>query len=103
MVSRKFTRESIYRTQFPEHLPRPLRLDCVEGEFNSILALFDHPIRPRQHLLWNYEADLLGSLEIDHQLEFRRPFDRKISRLGAFQDFVHVGGDAPVAARMSAP
>jgi hypothetical protein len=56
----------------------------------------DHPIRPRQHI-WRYRhADLLGSLEIDHQLEFRGLLDRQIGGLGSLQDFVHEVRDAPI-------
>jgi hypothetical protein len=35
---------------------------------------FDHPIRPRQHVRRNGQADLLGSFEIDYQLELCRLF-----------------------------
>ena len=51
----------------------------------------DHLIRPIQHRLRDRQADLLGRLEIDHQLELRRLLDRQIGRLGSLQDFVHVG------------
>ena len=67
------------------------------------LVSLDHLIRPIQHRLWNRQTDLLGRLEIDHQLEFRRLLDRKIGRLGSLQDFVHVIGDAPVAVREVRP
>src|SRR5690242_14623127 len=50
----------------------------------------DHPIRPRQHIGWNYEADLLGGFEIDYQLELSRLLDGKISGLGAFDNFVYI-------------
>ena len=35
-------------------------------------ALFDHFVGARQQLRWNFEAERIGRLEIDHQLEFRR-------------------------------
>jgi hypothetical protein len=35
--------------------------------------------RPRQHIRWNREADLVGGFQIDHQLKLGRLFDRKIS------------------------
>jgi hypothetical protein len=50
----------------------------------------DYSIRPRQHIRRNGQSDLLGCLEIDHQLEFRRLLDRKIRPLGAFEDFIGV-------------
>src|SRR5262249_37485601 len=38
----------------------------------------DHLIRPVQHRLRNCEADLLGRLQIDHQLKFLRLLDWQI-------------------------
>jgi hypothetical protein len=35
-------------------------------------ALFDHVVRPPQHRRRNRQAQSLGGLEIDHQLELRR-------------------------------
>ena len=52
------------------------------------------PIRPRQHIRRNRQTDLLGGLQIDHELELRRLLDRKIGGLGSFQDFVHVSSGA---------
>ena len=37
--------------------------------------LFDHLVRPRQHVGWNRETNLLRRLQIDHQLELRRLLD----------------------------
>ena len=45
----------------------------------------DHPIRPRQHLRRNRQADLLGCFEIDHQLELRRLLDRQSAGLAPFR------------------
>ena len=36
---------------------------------------FDNPVRSRQHIGWNRQADLLGGFQIDHQLELRRLLD----------------------------
>jgi hypothetical protein len=44
----------------------------------------NHPIRPRQHIRRNREADLLGGFEIDDELKLRRPFHRQLGGLGAF-------------------
>ena len=60
-----------------------------------ILALFDHPVRPRQHVRRNREADLFRGFQIDDEFELRRLLYRKIGGLGAFQDFVDIGGGAP--------
>ena len=46
----------------------------------------DHLIRPPQDILWNRETDLLGGLEIEHQLELRRLLHRQIGGLGSLQD-----------------
>src|SRR5262249_52337855 len=56
---------------------------------------FDHFVRPRQHVRRNRQADLLRDFQIDDELELLRLLYREISRLGAFQDLVHVGGSTP--------
>src|SRR4029434_6905339 len=65
--------------------------DRFVGEFSPILASslgflpsLDHFIRSIQQRLRNGEIDLLGSLDIDHQLELRRLLDRQIGWLGSF-------------------
>ena len=57
---------------------------------------FDNPVRPRQHIWWNRQADLLGGFQIDHQLELRRLLHGEIRGLGAFEDLVHIRGGAPI-------
>ena len=47
-------------------------------------CLFDHLIRPRQHVRWNRQADLLGRFQIDDELELRRLLHREIGGLGTF-------------------
>ena len=59
-------------------------------------SLFDDLIRPRQHLGRNRQADLLGGLEVDDELELRRLLDRQVSGLCTLQDLVHVDRSAPV-------
>src|SRR5262245_61733930 len=56
-------------------------------------------VRPIQQRLRNYDTDLLGGLEVDHQLKFRRLLDRQIAGLGTFENFVHVISYAPVVIR----
>src|SRR6185295_16941882 len=41
------------------------------------------------------EAEGLGGLEIDHQLELRGLLERKIRGLRPFEDSVHVDGSSP--------
>ena len=66
----------------------------------SLLAcsscLFDHLIRPRQHVRRNRQTDLLGGFQIDDELELFRLLHRQVSRLGAFQNLVHICGGAAV-------
>src|SRR5262249_3322826 len=50
--------------------------------------------RSRQHVRRNRQADLLGGFEVDDELELRRLLHREISRLGAFQNLVHIRGSA---------
>jgi hypothetical protein len=38
-------------------------------------------IRSRQHIRWNSQTDLLGSLQVDSQLEFVGCFNRQIGWL----------------------
>src|SRR5690348_15799745 len=55
----------------------------------------DDPVRSRQYVRRDREADLLGGLQIDHQLELRWLLDRKIGGICAFQYFVHIVGRTP--------
>jgi hypothetical protein len=41
------------------------------------------------------QAERLGGLEVDDELEFGRVLDGQLGRLGAFQDLVDVGGGSP--------
>src|SRR5439155_9780873 len=58
------------------------------------LRLLNHRIRPPQQRRWNRQAERLGGLEVDHQVELGGLFDRQVPRLGAFQDLVDIGGGA---------
>src|SRR6185295_19374076 len=51
---------------------------------------FNDLIRSLQERRWDREAEGLGGLEVDGELEFRRLLDRKISRLGASQNLVYI-------------
>jgi hypothetical protein len=61
---------------------------------NRNRQLLDYFVGPSQDVRWNRQADLLGCFEIDNELELSRPFNGKISGLGAFKDFVDVDGGA---------
>jgi hypothetical protein len=47
------------------------------------IALFDHLIRPQQQRQWDGEAERLGGLEVDDELEPGWPLDRNVCWLGA--------------------
>src|SRR5574341_1986210 len=57
-------------------------------------ALFDDLIRPQQQRRRDREAESLGGLAVDHELEFRGVLDGKVCWTGAFEDLVDVGGRA---------
>jgi hypothetical protein len=52
----------------------------------------DHPIRSRQHIGWNREADLLGGFEIDNEFKFRRLLNWNIGRLCSFKNLIDKKG-----------
>ena len=58
-------------------------------------ALLDHLVRLQQQQRRNRQAQRLGRLRIDDQLELRGLLDGQISRLGAFQELVDVDCGAP--------
>jgi hypothetical protein len=52
-------------------------------------------IGSREHRGWDREAERFRDLQIDDQLELRGLLDRKIAGVGAPEDFVDIGSDAP--------
>src|SRR5262249_11835815 len=52
----------------------------------------DHLIRPREERRRDGEAERLGSFQVNHEHEFRRLLNWEISRLGAPENLVDVGG-----------
>ena len=48
-------------------------------------ALFDHLVGAREQRRRHVEAERLGGLEVDHELELDRLHDRQVGRLFAFQ------------------
>src|SRR5438093_93421 len=54
----------------------------------------DQLVRPEQHRPRDRQAERLGGLQVDHQLELRGLLDREIAGLGALEDLVHIDGGA---------
>src|SRR5262249_4584710 len=69
----------------------------------TLLFLFDHFIRPCKHFRWNSQVDLLSCLKVDDELKLRCLLHRQISRLGTFQDLVHVNSRTPVEVNVVCP
>src|SRR3989442_437360 len=65
----------------------------------SSIGLLNDLIRPHQERLRNRQAEGLGGLEVDDQIELRGLFDRKIGGLGTFEDFVQIDRGGPHIAR----
>src|SRR5207245_5241188 len=60
-------------------------------------ALFEHVVGPQQECLLDREAERLGGLQVDDQLELRRLLDREVGRLGPLENLVSVDGGTPEA------
>ena len=65
--------------------------------------LFDHLVGAAEQRHRKGETQRLGGLQVDHQLELCRLFDRQIGRLGAFQDLIYLGRGATVHVREVRP
>src|SRR5207248_11004618 len=72
---------------------RQRRSTGADGPQAAVRAtpLLNHFVSAQQHGLRNREAERLGSLHVDDELELGRLFDRQIGRLRAFEDLVDIG------------
>src|SRR5713226_87502 len=69
----------------------------------SCRSLLDDLVGPQQQRWRDRQAERLGGLEVDHQLELRGLLDREVGGLGALEDFVDVGCGAPPEIREIRP
>src|ERR1041385_742260 len=60
------------------HRTKPGRCTFCDAAFTFMPVSLDYPVRPRQHVRRNREADLLRGFQVDHELELRRLFDGKV-------------------------
>ena len=62
-------------------------------------GLLDHLVRSQEQRLGNREAESLGSLEIDDQLELGGLLDGEVGGFGALEDLVDIEGGPPIMVR----
>src|SRR6266849_9376904 len=80
-----------------------LRANFRFGRKPPVLCLLNHLIGAQQQRLRDREAEGLGDLEVDHQLELGRLFDRQVTWFCALEDLVDVfGGTAQHFVEISA-
>src|SRR5262249_34662907 len=72
----------------PPYTSHPTQLLCT--------SLLDHLVRLEQERRGEGEAERLGRLEVDDQVEFQGLLHGQVPRLGAVQNLVHIGGRAAV-------
>src|SRR6185295_18399447 len=63
-----------------------------QKRFRIRYLLANHLVRQHDHRRRKCQAECLGGLQIDDQLEERGPLEREVGRLRAPQDLVHIVG-----------
>jgi hypothetical protein len=71
---------------------------CVEGGKWFGHGLLDHLIRPLEERRRDRQAESLGGLEVDHQLELRGLFNGQVAGPRTLQYFVDILGSASIVA-----
>src|SRR5215470_11024175 len=69
----------------------------------SKITLLDHLVSGDEQSLRHRDAERLRSLEINHQVEFRRLLDWEIGWLSAFQNLVYERSGVPIQLRKVRP
>src|SRR5262245_7408861 len=59
---------------------------------------FDHLVGPQQKRRRNGYSQRVSSSHVEYSFEFRRPFDRQFTRIGATQDFASKDTGQPMQA-----
>src|SRR6266542_778402 len=59
-------------------------------EEDAGVVSLNHLVRSQQQRWRDRQAEGLGSLEVDHQLELRRLLNGEVGGLSTFEDLVHV-------------
>src|SRR2546426_1771626 len=77
----------------PSTIHAMIDMVCPPG-LVQVVSLLDHLVRPSQHRRRDRQAERLGRLEVNHQLELRRLLHGEVSRFSTFQDLVDIDGAA---------
>ena len=64
------------------------------------IDLFDDRVSAKEESFWNFKSKCLRCSQIDDEFERSRLFDRKISRLGALENFVDSFARTPKLVRI---
>ncbi len=67
------------------------------------MLLLDHLVGAHQERFRYREAERLGRLEVDHELELGRLLDGQVGRSSALEDLIDVGRGAPTKSAILAP
>jgi len=76
---------------------QPICAGVIGDHRASTILSFDDLVGAGEERPWKCQAEFLGGLEVDDQLEFCRLLHRKIGRWRALEDAVDVLGSAPGA------
>src|SRR5574341_1637802 len=68
--------------------------EIYRGDGGRTMSLLNHLVSPEHQRLGDRQAERLGSLEVNDQLEFRRLLHGQVSGLGTLENLVHVGSGA---------
>src|SRR5258706_1291918 len=69
---------------------------CRNSRARWLAFLFNHPVRAHEQQLRNLQADRLGGLQVDHQLELSRLLNRQVGGFCSLEDLVHVNRAEPI-------